>query len=722
MTCMTKKTLLLSAGGALASLIAPAALALQTDTITVTAQRRAQNIQDVPIAVTALSEEQLQNRQVEETLDVIRYVPNAIAQNNTGLGTANTYYFRGLGSTESIATFEVPVGTYIDDVYLSRQIANNVALLDVERVEVLRGPQGMLFGRNTTGGAVNVILKKPGEDFAVSAEIGYGRFSRFVSKASVDIPLSENFLTKLTGYYIDDDGFTSSTTTGEDELNDQQAFGVRGAARILPTENATWDIALTYAEDDHANIANFKDPATGDRLSRTGFSQTGGALAATGMSGRKANFGQGNKVDQLSIISNLAFDLEAFDIELITAYLDTSQQFAIDFPVTFAAPTGPAGAFVIAQDSEHKQFTQEIKLVGSFFNDSIDYVAGAYFLREDNLNEYGDVFGILLADRLVENDTTSWALYSQFDWSVTDRLTLTAGVRYTDEKKELTLTDLDPANNATDFSNANLEALGILTELNEGVFTPRFVASYDLSDDVSIFASATRGFKSGAWSARATSVGAFIDVEPEFLWSYEAGFRSAFFDNRLIFNTTFFYLDLKDYQIPANTAAGFVTDNFGDLENKGIEIDFSARPVDNLTLYGSLGWQDAEFSPPSQTLLDNSALPPGVTPEPVRSPDLTWVLGGNYEIPVNQSGGAIVANASVQYIGDQNVQVANGAAGFADDALYTNASIGYRAADNRWSLMAECDNCFGTARPVAVVFVPYINEPARWTVRWRMTY
>ena len=131
------------------------------DTIVVTAQRRQESVQDVPIAISAFTARELETRGVTEALDVAQFVPNLVGLNNTGLGSANSYYLRGLGNSETIATFDPPVGTYVDDIYLSRQNANNLSFFDVERVEVLRGPQGTLFGRNTTGGAINVILAEP---------------------------------------------------------------------------------------------------------------------------------------------------------------------------------------------------------------------------------------------------------------------------------------------------------------------------------------------------------------------------------------------------------------------------------------------------------------------------------------------------------------------------------------------------------------------------------
>src|SRR6185369_9043226 len=191
----------------------------QVEQIIVTAQRRRERAQDVPIAISVFSGEQLQARGVTNALQLGQYVPNLVAQNNTGIGSANAYFLRGLGSTETIATFDPPVGTYVDDIYLSRQNANNLALFDVARVEVLRGPQGTLFGRNTTGGAINVIMRDPGKDFGGYAELGFGKYGKKLARASVDIPFSSQFAVKLTGYWQDDKGYVKNITTGQ-RLND----------------------------------------------------------------------------------------------------------------------------------------------------------------------------------------------------------------------------------------------------------------------------------------------------------------------------------------------------------------------------------------------------------------------------------------------------------------------------------------------------------------------
>jgi iron complex outermembrane receptor protein len=175
--------------------------------IVVTAQRRRERLQQVPIAITAFTAESLAVRGVTSALDLTQFVPKLVGLSNTGLGSANSYYLRGVGNTESIATFDPPVGTYIDDIYISRQNANDFNIFDVERVEVLRGPQGILFGRNTTGGAIAMHLRAPGETLGGYAEAGYGAYDAKLLRASIDLPVGDRFGFRLSGFWQEDDGY-----------------------------------------------------------------------------------------------------------------------------------------------------------------------------------------------------------------------------------------------------------------------------------------------------------------------------------------------------------------------------------------------------------------------------------------------------------------------------------------------------------------------------------
>src|SRR6202140_283784 len=217
------------------------ASATDTDTlaeVTVTAQRRVENLQQVPIAVTNFTEDQLASQQIVDTKDLERFVPNMFAANNVGQASANVYYIRGLGQTQSFPTFEPQVGTYVDDIYIARQNANNFALFGVQQVQVLNGPQGTLFGRNSTGGAIVVTLQKPGHEIGGDIEGAFGSIgnsfnSYYSGRASLDLPVNSEILTRTSAYGIGNDGYVHDLTTNE-KLNGTHNLGVREAVTILP--------------------------------------------------------------------------------------------------------------------------------------------------------------------------------------------------------------------------------------------------------------------------------------------------------------------------------------------------------------------------------------------------------------------------------------------------------------------------------------------------------
>jgi iron complex outermembrane receptor protein len=324
--------------------------------IVVTAQRREERIQNVPISISAFSAEQLAAQGVSNTLQLAQYVPNLFAMNNTGLGSANSYYLRGLGNTETIATFDPPVGTYVDDIYISRQNANNLSLFDVERVEVLRGPQGTLFGRNTTGGAINIILRKPGRDFKGFAEVGYGRYDNKLARASFDLPVAESLSVKVSGYWKDDKGYLKNVTTGQ-RLNDDDGWGVRLGARAELSPSASWTGSYAHIVSKGENLLNFQcNPANPSdckgRFATTGLREGNrrGRSRRSVIRGRKANYGLGNNAATDLITSNLELGIgDNLTLNVITGYVAISQQFALDFfdgrgAPSLAVPNPPVAA------------------------------------------------------------------------------------------------------------------------------------------------------------------------------------------------------------------------------------------------------------------------------------------------------------------------------------------------------------------------------------------
>jgi iron complex outermembrane recepter protein len=757
---------------------------LTLDEIVVSAQRRDQSLQDVPIAITALASDDLQARQIVETISLLDQVPNAITQNNTGPGAANAYFIRGLGSAQSLATFDSPVGTYVDDLYLGRQAANNFALFDVERVEVLRGPQGTLFGRNTSGGAVRVILRKPEPELDGYVEAGFGRFDRMHFNGVVNVPLSERVFARLAAYYIVDDGYVTNRTTGEDGINDEENKGMRLALRWLATDAVTWDVAADYIDHDHAAELNFDDG--GKRFMLTGIPRSGGTLVSpsTGaplLVGPKNDRPMGSAVETQSIQSNLSVAFDGSRLEFITAYLSTDQDLFIDVFNGGAGAPGSAipafqtslppsnrgsfgfstGGLAFMQYGSSDQLTQEIKLDGTLMSGALDYVAGVYYFDEQNTTDIAQVFSVaalggfpsVLADFIFDNDTEAWAVYGQFDYRATERLTVTLGGRYTDEEKTLAMRDLQPAGTVADHTTANLQALGIPTKLTSSMFTPRVALAYQSSEDTLWFASATRGFKSGGWNASATAAQQVLPFDDEKVWSYEVGAKSTLLDGRLRFNATAFISDIEDAQVLSGQVApsgavSFVTRNFADMSVKGLELEANGIVTDNLQAYLALGYQDAEyeinrnapefdeFGVKSVAAQQRDCLAgvPGncnggiVTASgdiavPTRTPEVSGTLGFNYSRPVAALRGSFLANAQGRYFKDHPRATANPDFSFTGDQFLYDASIGYLSESEAVRVAIGCRNCGDEAYIVSTVG-PYgwINEPRSWGVTARYSF
>lgn len=711
--------------------------------VSITAQRRREDLQEVPLAVSAFSEADLGKRQVVDSGGIIKLVPNVFGDPGSGPGTAANFSIRGQYSTEVLPTFETATGIYVDDVIVSRYGANNFSLLDVERIEVLRGPQGTLFGRNTTGGAVRIMLKKPAEEFGGTVELGYGSFERVSAKASLDLPINDTFLTKLSGFYVEDDGWVKNRTVGG-RNNDLEDMGGRIAVRALLSDTVRWDMAVESVETHRANIANRE--IDGDRVSFSGLQALGSLVT-----GKKSTFeGNTNRVDSLAVTSNLQIDTVNGGIEVITGYRDLRQRYNLDFIPGVRATGGAA----FAQDSSHEQMTQEIKYTGSSNPDRYNLTAGVYYLSEDNDSDYADTFttgtGLVLiqADRRLRNTTSSYAAYTQVDYKFTPALTATLGVRYTDESKDIDFTANPNPRWLAPFNSQNLVAAGIPLDQKTQLVTPRAALSWSINDDLMVFASATRGFKSGGWNARSPDPQTLRNFGPEKVWSYETGFRSEWFDKKVRLNTTLFFTELTDTQISANfiNSAGtlsFITRNYSDYESYGAEFELATTPIENLNVTAALGLMRSEFVNPNPDILAQAArcraqvaagavarpdcgqgivTPTGTIADPARTPETTFSLGVDYTFQVSQ-GLQLVPAVAGRYIGDHNISSANAFNAEVDAFWNLDAGLTLRDGDDKWAATLECANCTDDAHLLSVLAgAQYFSEPRRVNFRVRMSF
>ena len=719
------------------------------ETVTVTAQRRTQNLQHVPIAITSFSGDALAEAQVFNTRELATQVPNMFASSNVGQASANVYYIRGLGQTQSFPTFEPQVGTYIDGIYLARQNANNFALFGVQQVQVLNGPQGTLFGRNSTGGAILVTLKKPGNTFGGDASLQYGSYNGVLARGSVNIPLSDQVLTRTSAYFQSQDGYVHDLSTHQ-RLNGIHNYGFREAVTILPRSipNMSWNLSVDYERNDAANLLNQPGP-NGERISYSGFSKQGGALLPY-LTGEKAGWGQGVIVTTYGADSHIKFHFGDSSLELITGYRGLHQNLAADFAAAVLGPLPtadnvPTGEITLAQRLRSYQFSQEVKWnseIGSW----LKYTAGVFYLHESNNNDYGQVLGLSptfalpLNDQYFNNKSTSLAAYAQGDFKLTNATTLTLGARITNEAKSVVAHPNAPG---LGYTTAQIQGAGYPTHLNVTMFTPRVALQYQVNDGLMVFASATRGFQGGGWNGL---TGAnpidFNNFGPATVWSYESGFRYQSPDNLFRLNTTAFYENVNNYQLLSDNpyTHSFDTSNAASMFAYGLEANASWMPINRLTLSANLGLIKAAYFRPSKLIQNQIAGCLAGTPgtcdsgivtadgrlaTPVYTPPVQLTLNGNYNWHIYNF--TLTPTASVQFVAREWFDTANtpgvsaawpNTGGQTKARTLVNLGLTYTPDNAPLSITAECHNCTMDNYGVAdLLGLDYFNVPGMWDVR-----
>jgi len=399
-------------------------------------------------------------------------------------------------------------------------------------------------------------------------------------------------------------------------------------------------------------------------------------------------------------------------------YRDLDQKFLLNFP-----GAGSDDFFWIDNDGSSEMLTAELKWVKTMMDDRLNLVAGAFYLDEDNRTDFADyLFGFLrLADRVLDNSTSSYALYAQGDLKVGEKGTLTIGARFTDEEKKIRLKD-NTGNGI--LTTAGLVAAGIPLSQSENNVTPRFAYSYDFNDELMTYVSATKGFKSGGWNARGGSPAAFEPFGPETIWSYELGMRAEWLDGTLRTNLTGFYSEVDDLQITAATPTGqFLTTNGGGLEVTGAELELFWLPMENWEIFASVGLQDAKYVKlPGGCVVPNTTLAAYDVncnvAEPKRSPDTTITVGTSLDINVGSN--ILRPFGSLRYIGENYVGTSS--RGYNDSTTLYNAGIALVDGEGKWQATLECLNCSDEIYITSFLFVEYPTPPGRWQARFRWNF
>lgn len=622
------------------------------DEMTVTARKMEEDLQKTPISIAAYSGDGLEDRGMTDIAQIAPFVPNLSFQNNPsfgGAGNAAAIYIRGIGQKEFLPTTEPGVGLYIDGVYVARSVGGILDLIDIERVEVLRGPQGTLFGRNTNGGAISITTKKPGEEFAGDVSATYGTDNRVDLKGSLNVPIMDGLSSRFSVLSKNQDGYVKRDDGHE--FGDTDTVGGRASLLWEPTEalEILWSGEATRSRVDgpaltliginyglpvdpdtppmatiHNVVANAAPNPPGpmtppcatpgmtlnlavagcydDRFVYGGAERTSGTAPAF------------SKTDIWGTNLNISWDItDALTLKSISALRDMESKFARD------GDHSPHRVSQFFDNLRQQQFTQELQLLGESFSDRLRWIVGLYYFEEDgnNVNELDFTVSRFRSGGMFDNRST--AIYAQGTFDATSRIHITGGLRYTDEKKRFTPDQFIHENYFAGSGNPQLDAPFLQAgqrilpmiekELNFDELDPYVNVSFDITDQTMVYVSYSEGFKSGGFTQRVfppivapftappgtSDLDLIPTFEPEFVDVYEVGFKYTGFDNRFRLNGAAFYTDYSDMQIQTFTSVAPITKNAGKATIQGFELEIQAIPVESWFFEGGIGYLDAEY-------------------------------------------------------------------------------------------------------------------------------
>ncbi len=734
-------------------LVGSAALAQPAlEEVTVTAQRREENIQNVPIAVSALTAQALETKGISDVAQITNFIPNVHLDNSapfSGSTSVLSAYVRGIGQDDFAFNLDPGVGIYVDGVYYARTVGSNVDMLDVERIEVLKGPQGTLFGRNTIGGAVNIVTQQPSNEFKWKGEVTGGDFRRFDVRGAVNLPLiADTLLANVAfssktrdGYqnrvpfdagssYITD-GATAFRAVGYDSSNKegkQNEQNARGKLLWKPSDA----VAITFAAD-YTNVDQSATPTTllkavSDPADPTaafgafyntcintpaavlnsintapagappvfGLNTTNGICGPRGVPGQPSmgrvagtaiggvnadadptnnrlpfdnrfispdidrTYATGNSFSRISnqgFAATIAWQLaDNLSVKSITAYRDLHWAVGMDLDGS------PIDLFQTSFAMSQHQTSEELQLSGLAWDSRLNWLVGAYYFMEGGWLEDDVTFpaGLLQIYGPNHLKTDTYAAFTHLNFKLTDRWGLTLGMRYTHEKKEFEgfQHDLNGFNykiSGHDPNNpADVLALGFenpadpLRYFPSGTqhqsyndYSPRAGVEFHPADDMMLYTSFSKGFKSGGWTTRLSNPvcppstppavvpnPACIapSFGPEKAKTYEVGVKSELFNRRVLLNGAVFYTDYKGIQLNFQEGVSPTIRNAGDARIKGAELEFQGLLTEQLTIASSVGYIDAYY-----TRIDPRTVGTQLSSSLPKTPDLTFNFSPTYK-------------------------------------------------------------------------------------------
>jgi len=614
---MTYRSYLSSSALALTLALSPSAFA-QLDEIVVTSQKREQNIQDVPIAVTAIDNNYIETRQITDIKSLSSLAPNLKVENTPGNSTGAQISIRGGVTINPALTWEPTVGIYLNGSYIGKTQGSVFDVADIERVEVLRGPQGTLYGRNTLAGAINIISAKPTEDFNGSLKVGFGNYNSKLAKGTMNFGQLGPIKAKVSGLLEKRDGFIDVVANpfpgviaaGANSVNDlenldKKSFLVALSADL--TESITLDYTFDWSDADQrptfsqivsVSPNNIFDPSSPAYVGFPGGPGQffGFPLDIYTNSDRQFTASVDGAAFERSRVQghNLTatYDSELGELKSITSYRKLSWDDALDLDGS------PLPLAHTQRLSDYDSFSQELQLTGG--TGRLNYVLGAYYFEDDGFTNNPQFFfgGASVFDSRYGFETTAKAIYGQLDFAISDTLSLTGGLRYTDEEKSIDRTNIAVVFNGLP-PNTPFVPAGTTGKTSFDDLSPQITLNYAPIDTINLYAKYANGFKSGGFNGEAGSVVETLrPYDSETVDSFEIGAKTRFADGRAQINFAGFVNKHKDMQLSVFTAQGAAASdirNAGRATIKGIEIEGLFQFSEEFLLRGNLGLLDTEY-------------------------------------------------------------------------------------------------------------------------------
>lgn len=570
----------------------------QLEEVVVTAEKRETNLQRTAIAVTAVDATTIAAAGAENLYDISRLVPNTQFGGQFGA----SLYIRGIGQQQSSILSDPGATVYVDGVYRPRIAGNTVNFSDVDRAEVLRGPQGTLFGKNAIGGAMNIITAAPTDRLEGDGALQYGSRDHWKADAAANIPITSDLAARVSFGSNTQNGYMHNLATGQ-RLADTDYYVLRGALlwQITPDLDVTLRSDYTH-ENQKGSGLKLVLPTTDPYYSTDDYATYG-----TDPSYLRAN--------DSGVSATIAWRTDVGTLKSISAYRRYSYRFADDNDAT------PLSLVYSPEHNAQHFFSEELQYVGQAFDNRLDWTTGLFYLDEtikgDQQVRLG-AFGLAF-DNTLDQNAKSYAAYGQLTYHATERLGATVGLRYSVDHKEDSFVSIVPGGPTL------IDDRGLTNTWRAA--TPKFTLEYQATADAMVYATASKGFKSGGYNGSPSEPSDFQPFDQETLWNYELGLKSEWLDRRLRANLTVYQMNYDGIQTTINKAPNILIENAGDARIRGVEAEFDFLPVSSVLLTAAFGENDFKY-----TRLNADAQAAGITDEDIsaNSPKYTAQVGGQY--------------------------------------------------------------------------------------------